>query len=193
MTEKLTHPLRTVERVKDTGKDAKEITPHAFWMTREYELHLECDHTQIRTSCNFHDKELGDLFPTRVRCQQCPGFKSTAPTRRKPDPTYDVLAAGMSSALLHMDLPGNEQDAVLQWVNTHGHYISDDRKRAEVHAAVVLAAFDAMLDGGEVRHSAAMREAIVAWSKDPGDGTMEKLRKASRRVYRSQHHRETTR
>lgn len=76
-------PLRAVVAIEPTGRMGTEISSHAFWMTQEFVLALECGHRQTRTSCNFSYRELEDLFPRRVRCSGCPAIQTVYTQARK--------------------------------------------------------------------------------------------------------------
>lgn len=80
---KMIHPLREVVLVEVTERTGTDINPHAFWVAREFVMHLECSHTQVRVK-DVYGQMYGSTvetvtaaLPKRVRCTQCEGTAVT--------------------------------------------------------------------------------------------------------------------
>lgn len=80
---KTIHPLREVVLVEVTERTGTDINPHAFWVAREFVMHLECSHTQVRVK-DVYGQMYGSTvetvtaaLPKRVRCTQCEGTAVT--------------------------------------------------------------------------------------------------------------------
>jgi len=182
-------PLRKVTSIAETGRMGEEISPHAFWMTAEYELILECGHSQIRTSCNFQLLEVEELFPSRVRCADCNTVESrSVPKKNKETPQFDPLALRLAQELINSS-PDSE-DIVLAWLaSPMSSWIGDDTKREQVWAATGLHMahrLSARVTTGTEMVDELLRS-LEAFIHSPSEDTRKSVAKSRDRIYRHQH------
>lgn len=179
------YPLRKVQQVTVSEEMGPDLgNPHYFWLDRRYTMTLECGHQQARVKFNHQHLPPEEFMPKSVRCKECRPV--SVPLKEKPSPKYDHLASTLVGSILGVGT-GDDEDVALAWVQEYGEWIKDEKVRAATYAGVAVFLLDTMLDDKTVRHSDALRSAIVAWAGKPNENTKTKVRKAARRLYGSQH------
>lgn len=188
---KIVHPLREVVLVEVTERQGKEINPHAFWMAREFVMHLECSHKQIRVRDVYGKVSGGREYtvesvkaslPKRVRCTDCAGIEREVTTVTKPVPKYDPMAVALSQALVSV-APDREDDA-LAWIIEHGKGFAGTER---VYSIVAAAMIDIFRVNVADERATAVRDAVLAWGENPNEETRTASTKIGRRLYHAQH------
>lgn len=194
-------PLRRVGHVEASQKRGKDLNPHYFWLAREFSLHLECGHVDVRvknvTAMRSATTTAGIIasFPQRVRCSQCPPKTvSTRPAPHQPDPPFDPIAGALAATA--MRLVPDRQDDLLAWVARYGRWLSDESQRSRAHGAVALHLIDTYTPTAESfdlnpsragwPQAHAVREAVARWAHDPTGANRTAVQRAARRAYDGQ-------
>lgn len=187
----LVAPLQTIASITPTGRVGTEISPHHFWLDREYHVALECGHHYLEVR-----GDTGGLADAgyrvrritgRTRCKQCPPVPSKG--RARPPaapPIYDPLVAALVAAAVRV-ATDDLGDGLLQWVVTHGRYVADDARRERAYRAIVLEIVDLYVGTSHPEDGPCLREAVQAWVMDPSTQNLCQARKYARRLYGRQH------
>lgn len=183
-------PLRKIATVRATGRQGKQISPHHFWLAREFEVTLECGHKFLTARDDYDSTgdpdRLSHPITGRFRCIDCPTRPSKGRPRRKgPNPDYDPLISALVTAACHAD--NSCQAELLAWIVENGRFIDDDERRERAYRAIVLALVDRYVQDAHTTKSPAVRDAIYQWALDPSTDNIAAARKETRRLYKNQH------
>lgn len=183
-------PLKKIATVTATGRQGKQISPHHFWLAREFEVTLECGH-RFLTSRDDYDStgdpdRLSHPITGRFRCIDCPQRPSKGRPRRKgPNPDYDPLISALVTAACHAD---NSCEAeLLAWIVENGRFVDDDERRERAYRAIVLALVDRYVQDAHSAKGPAVRQAVYQWALDPSPDNIAAARLETRRLYKNQH------
>lgn len=185
---KTIHPLREVVLVEVTARQGTEISPHAFWLAREFVLHLACSHKQIRVKDVYgatHGSTLETVkaaLPKRVRCTECDGASVVVKAAAKPLPKYDPMAVALGQAL--KSVAPEREDEVLAWIIENGSGFAHTERVYSIVAAAMIDIF--RRDVADDR-ATAVRDAVLAWGENPNDDTRAQSTRIGRRLYHAQH------
>ncbi len=185
---KIVHPLRKVVLVELTDRQGTEINPHAFWSAREFVMHLECSHKQVRVR-DVYGASFGSTvdsikaaLPKRVRCAGCAGVERAVRPVTKPVPTYDPMAVALCRALVVAD-PEREENA-FAWIIENGSGFANTER---VYSIVAAAMIDIFREDVADERATAVRDAVLAWGTNPTEETRAASTKIGRRLYSAQH------
>lgn len=196
MTTKHIQPLQAVMNVTVSEKRGKDLNPYYFWMAREFTLHLQCGHTDIRardvygrsvvTGADLSVEGIIASMPKRIRCKTCPPKTITSrPKSKTPDPEYDPLVVALAMAARHAD--PNTETEMLTWLADNGRFVADPDARDRAHRAVIVELVDRYAEDAHPVHAPVATAAVHAWAADPTEENRQAARKLVRRLYSAQH------